>query len=127
MNDNYKISEENTYEVPCKVFSDIDTGDIDLLSVNIEGAEWYVLKNMRSQPKVLSIETHGKFYQNPFMAEIQNWIRINHYVIWYKDNSDTVFVKEDLFPLNLGDKIELALTDTYIAWRKFKKHLYFWK
>ncbi len=127
VNDNYKISEVNTYEVPCKIFSDIDTGDIDLLSVDIEGAEWYVLKTMTSRPKVLSIETHGKFYENPFLAEIQHWISINNYVIWYKDKSDTVFIKKDLFALTFGEDLALKQTEIYIAWRKFKKNFYFWK
>ena len=127
VNDNYKISEVNTYEVPCKIFSDIDTGDIDLLSVDIEGTEWYVLKTMTSRPKVLSIETHGKFYENPFLAEIQHWISINNYVIWYKDKSDTVFIKKDLFALNFGESLALKQIEIYIAWRKFKKNFYFWK
>jgi FkbM family methyltransferase len=127
VNDNYKISDENTFEVPCKIFSDIDGGDIDLLSVDIEGAEWYVLKNLVSRPKVLSIETHGKFYENPFLNEIQNWIKTNQYIIWYKDKSDTVFIKKGLFEMTFGEKWALKQAEIYIAWRKFKKNLYFWK
>jgi FkbM family methyltransferase len=127
INDNYKITTETSYEVPCKIFSEIDTGDIDLLSVDIEGAEWYVLKNMKSKPKVLSIETHGKFYENPFITEIQNWIQQNNYIVWYKDKSDTVFVQKDIFPITTQENLALKLTNLYIAWRKFKKNLYFWK
>ena len=127
VNDEYKISEENTFEVPCKMFSQVDAGDIDLLSVDIEGAEWYVLKNMTSRPKVLSIETHGKFYENPFLLEIKNWITKNNYEVWYKDKSDTVFIKKDLFKISFAEKLALKQTELYIAWRKFKKNLYFWR
>jgi FkbM family methyltransferase len=58
-NDRYQIQEEKTVEVPCQRFSDIDDGTIDLLSIDIEGSEWYVLKYLTSRPKVISIETHG--------------------------------------------------------------------
>jgi FkbM family methyltransferase len=121
INDAYKITEATSYEVPCRIFSEIDTGNIDLLSIDIEGAEWYVLKNMKSQPKILSVETHGNFYQNPFLTEIENWISQHDYQIWYKDQSDTVYLKNGLFELTSAEKIHLSFTNAYLAWRKFKK------
>ncbi|MBC8110130.1 MAG: FkbM family methyltransferase [Verrucomicrobia bacterium] len=127
VNDKYEISATNTLEVPCKIFSDIDTGDIDLLSIDIEGSEWYVLKNMLSRPKIISIETHGKFYQNPFLPEINNWIAANGYMTWYKDKSDTIFVKQGLFKISFSETIALKQSQLYIGWRRFKKNLYFWK
>jgi len=119
-NDKYVVKEEDTFEVPCNVFSDIDDGTIDLLSIDIEGSEWYVIKHMKSRPKVLSIETHGKYYTNPFMAEINKWIAANDYRIWYKDGSDTVYVHGDIFEPTLMDKWETFLTDTAISWKKLK-------
>jgi FkbM family methyltransferase len=127
VNDKYEVSATNTFEVSCKVFSDIDSGDIDLLSIDIEGADWYVLKNMLSRPKIISIETHGKFYQNPYLTEINNWMADYGYIIWYKDKSDTIFIKQGLFKITFGENIALKKSNLFIIWRRFKKNFYFWK
>lgn len=120
-NDRYKISEDNTFEVPCVRFSQIDDGTIDLLSIDIEGGEWYAIKHLRSDVKVLSIETHGKYYTNPFINEIRNWIETNGYVLWYEDPSDSVFIKRGLFEPDASDRLETALVRLKIRWKKFKR------
>ena len=121
INDKYKISEENTFEVPCIVFSDIDDGTIDLLSVDIEGCEWYVIKHLKSRPAVISVETHGKYYTNPFISEINDWMIRENYITGYKDVSDTVFVRRDMFLPNRNDKIETRLAEWGLGWKKFKR------
>ncbi len=120
-NDRYQIREDNTFEVPCKRFSEIDDGSIDLLSIDIEGGEWYAIKHLRSPVKVLSIETHGKYYTNPFINEIRNWIREHDYVLWYEDPSDSVFIKRGLFKPDFPDRLETALVRLRIRWKKFKR------
>jgi len=120
-NDNYQVREEDTFEVPCKVFSEMDDGTIDLLSIDIEGGEWYVLKHLLSRPKILSVETHGKYYTNPFIKEIRQWMSENNYRIWYKDGSDTVFVRSDVFRPSLQDRLETGLNELKVGWKKFKK------
>jgi FkbM family methyltransferase len=120
-NDRYVISEDNTFEVPCKQFSSLDDGTIDLLSIDIEGGEWYVLKHLRSAPKVLSIETHGKYYTNPFINEILAWIKQHNYELWYQDGSDSVFIKKGLFQISTADKLESFLVNLKIRWKKFKR------
>lgn len=122
INDKYRISEENTFEVPCMVFSEIDDGTIDLLSIDIEGCEWYVIKHLKSRPKIISVETHGKYYTNPFITEITTWMSMEHYITWYKDKSDTVFVRENIFLPNANDKIETRLAEWKLGWRKFKRN-----
>jgi len=119
-NDKYVVKDEDTFEVPCKVFSDIDDGTIDLLSIDIEGSEWYVIKHLKSRPKILSIETHGKYYTNPFMSEINDWIAANGYLVWYKDGSDTVYVRNDIFAPSFFDKLQTFFTDSRLAWKKIK-------
>lgn len=121
VNDKYKIRDEDTFEVPCRIFSDIDDGTIGLLSIDIEGSEWYVLKYLKSRPAVISVETHGKYYTNPFIAEIQDWMERENYILWYKDASDTVFVHKDVFVPNLTDKINNRLVEWKLAWKKFKR------
>lgn len=122
-NDGYVVEEENSFEVECKIFSDIDDGSIDLLSIDIEGSEWYVLKYLKSMPKVISIETHGKFYTNPFMREIDQWVMTNKYELWYKDGSDSVFIKKGLFEISNFEKVMLIIRSLRIKMRKLKKIL----
>ena len=81
INDHYQIDDKKNIDVECKLFSTIDKGDIDLLSIDTEGSEWYVLSTMISRPKIISIETHGKFYINPFLKEIKNWLIENDYEV----------------------------------------------
>jgi FkbM family methyltransferase len=121
VNDHYQVSEENTFEVPCRKFSEIDDGTIDLLSVDIEGGEWYVIKHLVSRPQVISIETHGKYYTNPFIKEIEAWMKKEDYVAWYKDLSDTVFIKRDLLHPDLSEKLGTRLALLKSSWKKFKR------
>jgi FkbM family methyltransferase len=122
-NDKYVVKEEDTFEVACVPFSKIDDGTIDFLSIDIEGSEWYVIKHLKSRPKVLSIETHGKYYTNPFIKEIGDWTTKNNYVTWYKDGSDTVFVRADVFAPSVADKLTTMIEELKIQWKKLKGSL----
>ena len=121
INDKYKIREEDTFEVNCVIFSEIDDGTIELLSIDIEGSEWYVLKYLKSRPAVISVETHGKYYTNPFICEIKEWMARENYIIWYKDASDTVFIKRDIIVPDIKDKIDTRVAEWKLTWKKFKK------
>ncbi|MBL7866084.1 MAG: FkbM family methyltransferase [Cyclobacteriaceae bacterium] len=121
VNDNYNTAAASTFTVPCKVFSEIDDGTIDLMSVDIEGGEWYVIKHMKSLPKVISVETHGKYYTNPFIGEISQWMSDRGYIVWFKDASDTVFVQQALLTPSLADKIGTSLSELKITWKKLKR------
>jgi hypothetical protein len=61
--------------VRCTTFDRLDDGSIDLISIDTEGSEWFVLKYITSRPDVISIETHGAAYTNPYLDEIQRWMR----------------------------------------------------
>lgn len=121
VNDKYKVNDDNSFEVKCMLFSEIDKGDIDMLSIDIEGGEWHVINRLISRPKIISVETHGKYYTNPFINEINQWMKENHYVIWFKDASDTVFMKSELGKPTLIDQLETHLAEAKIRWRKFKR------
>lgn len=120
VNDGYVIREEDSIEIEAVRFDSLDTGDIDLISIDIEGSEWYVVKHMKSRPGVISIETHGKYYTNPFLKEILTWIAQEGYEVWYKTNSDTIFVKTGAFPLTAEDKRSLTWRNFIISWRRSK-------
>jgi FkbM family methyltransferase len=121
VNDHYKVNEENTFEVPCRKFSEIDDGTIDLLSVDIEGGEWYVIKHLTSRPSVISIETHGKYYTNPFINEIESWMVHENYISWYKDSSDTVYIKKGLLQPTTSEIFNTRFTLLKLKWKKFKR------
>jgi FkbM family methyltransferase len=125
INDRYARHQEDTFVAPAQPFNELDDGTIDLLSIDIEGGEWFVLKHLKSRPKVISIETHGKCYKNPYYAQIIAWMRENGYEIWYLDRSDTVFAKKELLSLNLFRKTILAIDKfLVIIFRMFNRIRY---
>lgn len=121
INDNVKVDKLEKVKVKSITFDKIDDGNIDLLSIDIEGSEWYVLKYMISRPVVISIETHGGMYLNPFYSKIIQWMNQNNYQIWYKTNSDSVFVQRGIIKIDLSDKIHLILKDFKIKFFRLKK------
>ncbi|RYY28031.1 MAG: FkbM family methyltransferase [Chitinophagaceae bacterium] len=123
VNDGYRQKETDVFTTECRLFSEIDTGDIDLISIDIEGCEWYVIEKMTSRPKVISVETHAKSYINPHMPKIARWMENNGYELWYKDLSDSVYVRSDQFKASWTDKLETAYIEARVAWKKFKQKL----
>jgi FkbM family methyltransferase len=121
VNDNYVIRKEDTFSVSCKRFDRIDDGSIDLLSVDTEGSEWYVIKYLKSRPAVISVETHGKSYLNPFLKEITEWMTDNGYARWYMDGSDTVYYREGALRVTPVEKIGLFTKGLRVSFRRARK------
>lgn len=105
LNDKYAKRDDRKLKVECKRFDEIDDGTIDLLSIDTEGSEWFVLKHMVSRPKVISIEMKSKHYVNPNYELITEWLKSNDYEKWYKDRSDMVFVKRGTFKFSIWEFI----------------------
>lgn len=83
----------DTIKVKKVTFDYIDPGDIDVLLIDTEGAEYFAIKNMVSQPKLISVETHYRSaYRNPYISQICDWMRISEYSPIFSDESDTLFV-----------------------------------
>lgn len=123
VNDNADLDNTEKFTAAATLFNTIDDGTIDLLSIDTEGSEWFVIKNMVSRPSVISIETHGGIYINPYLNELLNWMSDNGYTIWYKDKSDSVFVLRGTIPIQLTDTINLRLTNFKIALKSAKKRI----
>lgn len=121
VNDSYAIREEDEFEVLAVTFDTLDDGKIDLLSIDIEGAEWFVLKHMKSRPAIISIETHGKYYVNPYLKEIDHWINSNTYKVWYRDKSDTVYFRDDFIKTTIWDSLKLMMKNIHLKLRRLKK------
>ena len=124
INDQYQIDDSDSFEVDAVTFDTIDDGSIDLLSIDIEGSEWYVIKNLVSRPAIISIETHGALYRNPNMDKIRAWMDVNDYQIWYKDRSDSIFVRKGVFDITLIDRACYLLHEIYLGFRILKKNLH---
>jgi FkbM family methyltransferase len=123
INDDYQIREEDRFTVECRTFNELDDGTIDLLSVDTEGSEWYVVNKLVSRPAVISVETHGKSYLNPFYREIGGWMAANGYERWWLNKTDTVYYKKGAFPVGSAEKLRLALMEGYVKFRRARKRL----
>ena len=85
-------------DVPVRKISEFDTGDIDLVTMDMEGGEWYVMKHLVSRPKAIMTEwtnPDGK-YLNPFADEMLAWAAENGYREWGMSYIDKIFVREDI-------------------------------
>jgi FkbM family methyltransferase len=123
VNDHYEVRQEDTFSVECKKFDEIDDGSIGLLSVDTEGCEWYVLKYLKSRPLIISLETHGKSYLNPFLKEIRNWMADNGYGRWYMDRTDTIYYRKGAFGVNGLEKMELMAMGAFVRIRRARKRV----
>ena len=76
---------------------------------------------MLSRPDVISIETHGGYYINPYIKEIKKWMNKYNYKLWFKDNSDSVYVKNDTIDIKLYEILNLYLKDIHLFFRQYIK------
>ncbi len=123
VNDGYEPDARDSCTVEARTFDFVDDGTIDLLSVDTEGSEWFVIKNLVSRPLVISLETHGGIYVNPYREDILGWMKLHGYETWYKTRTDSVFVKTPEFVVRLRDRVRLFWTDLYLILRRKRKQL----
>lgn len=90
----YAHASFGSFTVVTDTFDKYDDGTIDALFVDIEGAEWYALKHMKSRPKVIEVETHYDKYHNPHLAEILDWMEKNGYNLLDKTDADSIFIRQ---------------------------------
>jgi len=123
VNDDCNVSESDSFIAKAIKFSEIDDGTIELLSIDTEGCEWFVIKNMISRPVVISIETHGGIYKNPYFSELQEWLESNNYRLWYMDKSDSVYVLNGTIIISILDQVGLFLSRIKIKLKSIKKRV----
>ncbi len=121
VNDGYVVSDADQFTVQCTTFDKLDDGSIDLISIDTEGSEWYVLKYMLSRPDVISIETHGAAYRNPHLGDIEEWMATNDYRLFYMDKTDSVYVRNGRIALSVIDRLRLKLQTARLAMRRIRK------
>jgi FkbM family methyltransferase len=82
-------------KIPCKKICNFENDEsIDVILLDMEGSEWFVLKHLISRPKIVIIEMQNsdETYKNPFFNEILNWFKENNYEFQGTNN-----IKEDWF------------------------------
>jgi FkbM family methyltransferase len=120
VNDRYRLQDSDRFLVNAVTFDEIDDGTIEVLSVDIEGGEWYVLKHLVSRPAIISLETHAGLYRNPHMTEISAWMRDNRYIRWYLSDSDSIYVRSGVFRVSLFERLSLLAADARLSLEKTK-------
>lgn len=85
VNDN--IHSTNFIEVEAKTFDEFDDGTIDIMDIDIEGAEWHVIQRLKSRPKVIMVEMAWMKYVNPFFKEIEKWMKDNFYYKFQEESA----------------------------------------
>lgn len=68
----------NEFEVDIVTFDTLDDGQIDIFNLDCEGQEWAVISNMRSRPKLFTIEIMDS---NPYANNINEWLKENNYIM----------------------------------------------
>ena len=66
---------------------------------------------------------HMVLYVNPFKNEINNWMKAEGYMIWYKDNSDTVYVKKGIIKVTIMEGAFVLLKDIHLSLRRLEKFI----
>ncbi len=62
--------------VPTMPFNLVDDGEIDILNLDCEGSEWFVLVNLLSRPRIIQIELYP---ENHYAKQIKAWMQDNGY------------------------------------------------
>ncbi|MGQ0766062.1 MAG: FkbM family methyltransferase [Gemmatimonadota bacterium] len=109
--------------VNAATFDQVDDGTIDLLSIDVEGAEWFVINRLVSRPAVISVETHGSAYLNPRIDEISAWMSRAGYRVWYVDRSDTVYVLPNRVAVRAADVLLRLVVKALLDVRRRRKRL----
>lgn len=81
------IYSTNVIEVEARTFDQFDDGTIDIMDIDIEGAEWYVIERLKSRPKVIVVEMAWGNYINPHFTEIQKWMKDNFYYKFQEESA----------------------------------------
>jgi hypothetical protein len=68
---------------------------LDVLCVDTEGAEWFVVRDMRTEPKLIRLEMHFTHsgWRNPYYDRIQENLASRGYEILGEDVSDILWAK----------------------------------
>ena len=92
--DNYVKDEKDAFECETDTVDNYDDGNIDILCLDCESCEWFVLEKLKSRPTIIQIETHSIFseYKPYNIDKISQWLMDNDYFRLAINESDTICV-----------------------------------
>jgi len=95
--DKYEIDEKDAFFCAVDTVDHYDNGKIDLLCIDCESCEWFVLEKLISRPTIIQIETHSFYsYYQPFNIDgIKQWFCDNDYGLFALNESDSIYVKKE--------------------------------
>lgn len=94
VNDGFKPDNKTIeYTVPGKTMAGFDDGEIDVLLADVEGSEWWCLKDLKSRPKVIVLELWGQSFVNQNINKISGWMYENGYGFLGRDETDGIFIR----------------------------------
>ena len=99
-----KIEDIESEIVKAVTFDSVDAGNIDVLFLDAEGSEWFVLEKMISRPWIIHVELfdrtdRGLYYINPHIDKILKWFIDNNYIPLKYTSSDFTFCLEKFYHL----------------------------
>jgi len=80
-------------QVSAKPIDVYDQGNIDVLWLDMEGAEYCVFEKLVSRPRFISVECKAAYYTNPHLQEIKGWMDKEGYMEAGSCDMDVYFVK----------------------------------
>lgn len=80
-------------KVPAVPFSDIDPGDIDAMTLDVEGSEMKVLNTMVSRPEIICVEIRHADGRHPAGNRIADWMKKNGYSFVRSYKLDDVYMR----------------------------------
>lgn len=92
-NDDFQCDGHQKITVEARTFDEFDDGTIDLIEIDTEGGEWYVIERMISRPFFIIVEMQWKNYKNPFFDQIVDWMRINGYEEFQRHEANFTYKK----------------------------------
>ncbi|NBW15050.1 MAG: FkbM family methyltransferase [Caulobacteraceae bacterium] len=96
--DSDAIKNASKINIKSETIDKFDKGDIDVLLIDTEGCEWFVLEKLISRPNQIVIETStiaadGLPTPNKNINKILFWMWKNNYQLALKDENDSHFMK----------------------------------
>jgi FkbM family methyltransferase len=87
------VKPRTAHKVEVRRISDYDQGQIDILRIDTEGAEWFCLKHLVSRPEQIVVEIYNDLatYINPHLWEIAQWAVQNGYKLTDINDGDFIY------------------------------------
>jgi FkbM family methyltransferase len=87
---------QHKHIVKSHTIDEFDKGNIDILLIDAEGCEWYVLEKLISKPKIIALEltTAIRDFVHPHIELVEGWMYENNYELKDVIGGDYIYIKQ---------------------------------